>query len=54
MALFQGFLQQCYSKRGFLISLQSAEGGRGLDSPPLGAIMDILIDTTLVCGGVFF
>ena len=31
---------------------QSAGGGQGFDSPPLGAIMDIPIDTPLLCGGV--
>jgi len=33
---------------------QSAGGGQGFDSRPLGVIMDIPIDTPLLCGGVSF
>jgi len=40
-----------YKKSHDLI-FQSAGGGQGHDSPPLGAIMDIPIDIPLLCGGV--
>jgi hypothetical protein len=37
-----------------LYYIESAKGGRGFYSPPLGAIMDIPIDTPLLCGGVVY
>jgi len=42
---------QKYNKNHDIL-FQSAGGGQGLDSPPLGAIMDIPIDIPLLCGGV--
>ena len=39
-------------KKNHDVIFQSAGGGQGFDSPPLGAIMDIPIDTPLLCGGI--
>jgi len=52
MELFQKYL------KNHDVIFQSAgqachkHGGQGFDSLPLGAIMDIRIDTPLLCGGV--
>jgi hypothetical protein len=40
-----------YLKNHGLI-FQSAGGGQAFDFPPLAAIMDIPVDTSLLCGGV--
>jgi len=40
-----------YKKKHDVI-FQSAGGGQRFGSPPLGAIMDIPIVTSLLCGGV--